>query len=79
MHLGASIGYWRGDIRGLVDDIAALRPTFFVGVPRVFDRICAGVEAKVRPPGSTRRRGGQARARGAEKMLGGSRAGSAES
>lgn len=45
--LGASIGYWRGDIKGLVEDIAALRPTLFCGVPRVFDRIYAGVMSKV--------------------------------
>ena len=31
LHLGGSIGYWRGDIKGLVDDIAALRPTLFCG------------------------------------------------
>ncbi|KAH7620803.1 putative Long chain acyl-CoA synthetase 4 [Nannochloris sp. 'desiccata'] len=47
LHLGASIGYWRGDIKGLVDDIGALRPTLFCGVPRVFDRIYGGVMAKV--------------------------------
>lgn len=47
LSLGASIGYWRGDIKGLVDDIAALRPTLFIGVPRVFDRIYTGVMAKV--------------------------------
>ncbi len=35
-------------LQGLVDDIAALRPTIFAGVPRVFDRIYAGVMAKVR-------------------------------
>eukprot|EP00887_Chlorella_sp_A99_P003085 scaffold9.g3085.t1 len=47
LHVGASIGYWRGDIKGLMDDIAALRPTLFCGVPRVFDRIYAGVMSKV--------------------------------
>ncbi len=47
LSMGASIGYWRGDIKGLVDDIAALRPTIFIGVPRVFDRIYTGVLAKV--------------------------------
>ena len=47
LYLGASIGYWRGDIKGLVEDIAALRPTLFCGVPRVFDRIYAGVISKV--------------------------------
>ncbi|KAI3429472.1 hypothetical protein D9Q98_005564 [Chlorella vulgaris] len=47
LYLGASIGYWRGDIKGLMEDIGALRPTLFCGVPRVFDRIYAGVMAKV--------------------------------
>lgn len=47
LHLGASIGYWRGDIKGLMDDIGALRPTMFCGVPRVFDRIYSGVMQKV--------------------------------
>jgi long-subunit acyl-CoA synthetase (AMP-forming) len=27
----------------MTDDIGALRPTFFAGVPRVFERIHAGV------------------------------------
>ena len=107
LYIGASIGYWRGDIKGLMDDIGgwegrgrregraglpvqlravggrqrgagrqaarscarhcthlpacivgvgplcllcaagALRPTLFCGVPRVFDRIYAGVMQKV--------------------------------
>jgi long-chain acyl-CoA synthetase len=47
LHLGASIGYWRGDIKGLMEDIGALRPTLFCGVPRVFDRIYSGVMQKV--------------------------------
>jgi len=33
----------QGDPRKLVDDIGALRPTLFAGVPRVFERIHAGV------------------------------------
>ncbi|CAD7700609.1 unnamed protein product [Ostreobium quekettii] len=47
LHLGGAIGYWRGDIAGLVDDMAALQPTMFVGVPRVFDRIYARVTSQV--------------------------------
>ena len=43
-HVGGSIGYWRGDIAGLMDDLAALRPTMLLGVPRVFDRIYARVQ-----------------------------------
>jgi long-chain acyl-CoA synthetase len=30
-----------------VDDIGALRPTIFIGVPRVFDRIYSGVLSKI--------------------------------
>lgn len=40
---GGRIGYFRGDVKLLVDDIAALQPTIFVGVPRVFDRIYSGI------------------------------------
>lgn len=41
---GNKIGYWRGDILGLLDDIKALKPTLFPGVPRVFDRIYSKVQ-----------------------------------
>lgn len=47
LYLGCKIGYWRGDIKGLVDDIAQMKPTLLIGVPRVFDRIYAGVYSKV--------------------------------
>lgn len=30
-----------------MDDIGALQPTIFIGVPRVFDRIYSGVLAKI--------------------------------
>lgn len=39
LSVGASVGYWQGDIIKLVDDINALKPTVFFGVPRVFDRV----------------------------------------
>jgi long-chain acyl-CoA synthetase len=32
----------------LVDDIAALKPALFIGVPRVFDRIYTGISTQVR-------------------------------
>ena len=48
LSLGASIGYFQGDVRKLIDDIGALRPTMFVGVPRVFERIYDGVQGQVR-------------------------------
>jgi len=45
---GGSIGYWQGSAKLIMDDIAALRPTLFVGVPRIFDRIYSGVTAQAR-------------------------------
>lgn len=47
MSLGGSIGYWQGSPKTLLDDVGALRPTIFVGVPRIFDRIYTGVTQKV--------------------------------
>ncbi|KAF5833204.1 hypothetical protein DUNSADRAFT_10554 [Dunaliella salina] len=43
LYVGGSIGYWQGDVKKLMDDLAALKPTLFVGVPRVFERICGGI------------------------------------
>lgn len=48
LYLGGCIGYWQGDIKTLVDDIGALKPHFFAGVPRVFERIHGGVMDKVK-------------------------------
>ncbi|KAK1320622.1 Long chain acyl-CoA synthetase 4 [Acorus calamus] len=45
--IGASIGFWRGDVKLLVEDIGVLKPTMFCAVPRVLDRIYAG-EARTR-------------------------------
>ncbi|KAF8373703.1 hypothetical protein PRIPAC_80132, partial [Pristionchus pacificus] len=36
---GGAIGYFRGDIKGLADDIKTLRPTVFPVVPRVLNKI----------------------------------------
>jgi len=47
LYTGSSIGYWQGDAARLVDDIGALRPTLFIGVPRVFDRIYGGISAQI--------------------------------
>lgn len=45
---GGTIGYWQGDPKQLMGDVGALRPTVFIGVPRVFDRVYSGVYEKVR-------------------------------
>ncbi|KAG0497966.1 hypothetical protein HPP92_002657 [Vanilla planifolia] len=36
---GASVGYFHGDTLALGDDLVELKPTFFAGVPLVFERI----------------------------------------
>lgn len=47
---GSAIGYYHGDTVGLMDDICELKPTIFVSVPRLFnriyDKVLAGVNAK---------------------------------
>lgn len=48
LSIGAKIGFWQGNPKLLTDDIAALKPTLFVGVPRIFERVVQGIEAKVR-------------------------------
>ena len=48
--LGAKIGYWQGSAKTLMDDVGELRPTVFVGVPRIFDRLYSGVTDKVGAP-----------------------------
>ncbi|KAL9274529.1 Long chain acyl-CoA synthetase 4-like protein [Drosera capensis] len=49
---GARIGFWRGDIKFLLEDIAELRPTEFCAVPRVLDRIYSGLQQKLAAGGS---------------------------
>jgi long-chain acyl-CoA synthetase len=36
---GGTLAYWRGDPRGLLEDLAAARPTHFPSVPRVFEKV----------------------------------------
>lgn len=40
---GACIGFYQGDVKKLVDDLQTLRPTIFVSVPRLFNRMYEGV------------------------------------
>lgn len=54
MFRGSSIGFWRGDVRGLMDDIQELKPTVFCAVPRVYDRIYTGIISKVSSGGLLR-------------------------
>ena len=36
---GAHIGFYQGDVKKLVDDIKELKPTIFVSVPRLLNRV----------------------------------------
>ncbi|KAH9656444.1 AMP-binding enzyme family protein expressed [Citrus sinensis] len=47
IHKGCSIGFWRGDVRYLMEDIQELKPTMFSGVPRVYDRIYTATNSKL--------------------------------
>ncbi|GAQ86175.1 Long-Chain Acyl-CoA Synthetase [Klebsormidium nitens] len=47
LYHGAAIAYWQGDVKLLLDDVDAAKPTVFCGVPRVFDRVYNGATAKV--------------------------------
>lgn len=46
--VGARVGFnFQGDIRRLSDDIVAVKPTIYAGVPKVFQRVMAGINAKI--------------------------------
>lgn len=46
---GASIGFFQGDIRLLMDDLAALKPTVFPVVPRLLNRMYDRVSQSTTP------------------------------
>lgn len=49
---GAAIGYFRGDILGLVDDMKILKPTTFNSVPRLYNRFGSAIRtAAIDAPG----------------------------
>ncbi|GIX65823.1 fatty acyl-CoA synthetase 3 [Babesia caballi] len=49
-YFGGCIGLYSGDIKKLLDDVQELKPTFFLGVPRLFqrihDKVMGGVDNK---------------------------------
>lgn len=47
IHHGAAIGFWRGDVKLLIEDLGELKPTFFCAVPRVLDRVYSGLTEKI--------------------------------
>jgi long-chain acyl-CoA synthetase len=50
LYYGAACGFYQGDTLKLLDDVAELKPTIFVSVPRlynkIYDKVMAGVKAK---------------------------------
>ncbi|KAI9082687.1 hypothetical protein K1719_035556 [Acacia pycnantha] len=46
-HMGASVGYYHGDLKALRDDLMELKPTLFAGVPRVFEKVHEGIKKAV--------------------------------
>jgi long-subunit acyl-CoA synthetase (AMP-forming) len=51
LSVGGRIGYWQGKLAELVSDIGALKPTMFIGVPRVYDRIYNRIKDKIASAG----------------------------
>ena len=42
------MGFYRGDVLGLLDDVQALQPTIFNSVPRLWNRIYDRINASLR-------------------------------
>lgn len=43
---GAQIGFFRGDVLGLVDDMKILKPTGFISIPRLFNRFNSAIQTQ---------------------------------
>ena len=41
----------QGNVKKIVEDVAALRPTLFIAVPRVLERIQSGIAGKINGQG----------------------------
>ncbi|XP_015888035.3 long chain acyl-CoA synthetase 6, peroxisomal [Ziziphus jujuba] len=55
-YFGGAVGFYQGDNMKLMDDMAALRPTIFCSVPRLYNRIYAGILNAVKTSGVLRER-----------------------
>ena len=49
LSVGGHVGYWQGSPKLIMDDAIALRPTLFVSVPRILERIADGGEGPACP------------------------------
>ncbi|KAL6565432.1 Long chain acyl-CoA synthetase 7 peroxisomal [Orobanche hederae] len=55
-YYGVAVGFYQGDNLKLMDDLAALRPTIFSSVPRLYNRIYAGITNAVKTSGVLKER-----------------------
>lgn len=55
-YYGGAVGFYQGDNLKLLDDMAVLRPTVFCSVPRLFNRIYAGITNAVKASGGLKER-----------------------
>ncbi|KAL5713917.1 long-chain-fatty-acid--CoA ligase [Ranunculus cassubicifolius] len=55
-YFGVAVGFYQGDNLKLMDDMAALRPTIFCSVPRLYNRIYAGITNAVKTSGGLKER-----------------------
>ncbi|KAL2468540.1 Long chain acyl-CoA synthetase 7 [Forsythia ovata] len=56
VYFGVAVGFYQGDNMKLMDDLAALRPTIFASVPRLYNRIYAGIINAVKTSGVLKER-----------------------
>lgn len=54
VYCGVAVGFYQGDNLKLMDDLAVLRPTIFPSVPRLYNRIYAGITNAVKASGTLR-------------------------
>ncbi|KAG8363819.1 hypothetical protein BUALT_Bualt19G0061900 [Buddleja alternifolia] len=55
-YYGVAVGFYQGDNLKLMDDLATLRPTIFSSVPRLYNRIYAGISNAVKTSGVLKER-----------------------
>ncbi|KNC80838.1 hypothetical protein, variant [Sphaeroforma arctica JP610] len=48
---GAKVGFYRGDTRVILEDIAMLKPSLFISVPRLLNRVSDKIQEKVNNAG----------------------------
>ncbi|XP_073525975.1 uncharacterized protein [Phyllobates terribilis] len=55
-HYGVAVGFYQGDNLKLMDDAVILRPTIFCSVPRLYNKIYAGITNAVKSSGALKER-----------------------